>query len=42
MDNGLIFPYRLYRANAESSFAKDMKPAIPSGRAGGSSDPDWY
>ncbi len=27
MDNGLIFPYRRYRANAEPGSAKELKPA---------------
>jgi hypothetical protein len=41
MDNGLIFPYRLYTANAESSFAKDMKPATLRG-SWWIVRPDWY
>ena len=30
MDNGLIFPYRLHRANADPGNAKHLNPRISS------------
>jgi hypothetical protein len=40
MDNGLIFPYPLRCAHAESGDAKDMTLVSPSGRSGRAFDPD--
>ena len=40
MDNGLIFPYRLHRANTEPGDAKRPKLGISSERTGGARDPN--
>ena len=41
MDNGLIFPYPLTSAHAESGDAKSLMLTDPSGEVGGDNDPDW-
>ena len=40
MDNGLIFPYRLYRDPAEAEDAKRPNPLRPSGQGGGAREPN--
>jgi hypothetical protein len=41
MDNGLIFPYPLWFANAESRSAKSRELMKPSGGVGEPLDPCW-
>jgi hypothetical protein len=42
MDNGLIFPYPLKGAHAESGDAKSSTLADPSGDVSCDDDPNWY